>query len=196
MEVHNIPADAFPELDEWHAAWSVMARTDEEIEQEAAYWADLARAEDYAEYVEAQAAAAAEEAAAEEAATADFKIDNVNVETASRSRPTRSKRDGLTQDERALLRQPDRYTVKEVAPSHWWAAHQDCQATFAATKVDGRTLLIVSNTGGEYTCRVEADFSVTCPCKHAEKMRERGVPPVCKHSAVTIAVADYCAAAA
>ena len=52
---------------------------------------------------------------------------------ASRRRANyRSKRDGLTQDERALLRVPDRYTVEEVGPGHWWAAHRDCEAVFGA----------------------------------------------------------------
>jgi hypothetical protein len=179
----NIPADAIAELDEWHAAFASMQPTEEEVEQERAYWAEQSRAQDYEDYCEAQAAAAAEEAQAEEEAASA---------AASRRRANyRSKRDGLTQDERALLRVPDRYTVEEVGPGHWWAAHRDCEAIFSATKVDGRTLRIVSNVGSEYTCRVEDDFSVTCECPHAARMRENGHNGLCKHGAVTIAVADF-----
>src|SRR5947209_10192906 len=184
MEVYsNIPADAIAELDEWHAAFASMQPTEEEVEQERAYWAEQRRQQGYEDYIAAQAAAAAEEAAAEEEAAAA---------AASRRRANyRSKRDGLTQDERALLRVPDRYTVEEVGAGHWWAAHRDCEAIFSATRVDGRTLSIVSNVGSEYTCRVEDDYSVTCDCPHAKQMREWGHVGPCKHGAVTIAVADF-----
>src|SRR5262249_34130343 len=106
----------------------------------------------------------------------------------------RNKRDGLTQNERALLRLPDRYSVEEVGPGHWWANHRDVDAIFAAMRVDGRTVRILSNVGNEYVCRVEDDSSVTCPCPHAERMREQGTPGLCKHAAVTVAVADHCRA--
>jgi hypothetical protein len=187
MSVYStIPADAIAELDEWHAAFASTFPTEEEVEQERQYWAEQRRQEDYADYLAAQAKAAAEEAAAEEEAAAA---------AASRRRANyRSKRDGLTQDERALLRVPDRYTVEEVGPGHWWAAHRDCDAIFSATRVDGRALRIVSNTGSEYTCRVEDDYSVTCECPHAKRMREWGHVGPCKHGAVTIAVADFCRA--
>ena len=104
----SIVPDPTAELDEWHAAFATAFPTEQEVEQERQYWAEQARAQDYEDYCEAQAAAAAEEAEAEEEAAAA---------AASRRRANyRSKRDGLTQDERALLRLPDRYTVEEVGP--------------------------------------------------------------------------------
>lgn len=125
------------------------------------------------------------------AAEADAEQEAAEAAADRRRASYRSKRDGLTQDERAVLRVPDRYTVEEVGPGQWWAAHRDCEAVFSATKIDGRTLRIVSNTGSEYTCRVEDDWTVACPCEHAKKMRERGHSGLCKHAAVTIAVADF-----
>ena len=184
MEVYtNIPADAIADLDEWHAGFASTFPTEEDLAQERAYNEQQARAQDYEDYVAAQATAAAEEAAAEEEAAAA---------AASRRRANyRSKRDGLTQDERSRLRLPDRYQIEEVGPGHWWAAHRDCEAIFSATRVDGRTLRVVSNTGSEYTCHVEDDYSVTCECEHAKRMREVGHNGLCKHGAVTVAVADF-----
>jgi hypothetical protein len=180
----KIPAGAVAEFDEWAAACAAMVPTEEELAQERAYWAEMDRQEAYTDYLAAEAAAAAEEAAREEQAAKE-------AAAARRKATYRSKRDGLTQDERALLREPTRYTVEEVGPGHWWAAHRDCEAIFAATRVDGCTLAIVSNTGAEYTCRVEDDWSVTCPCEHWKKMREWGHEGLCKHSAVVVAVADF-----
>jgi hypothetical protein len=189
MEFYNtVPADAIAELDAWHEAFAASYPTPEELAQERAYWEAMRRQQDHEDYLAAQAEAAAEEAAAEEEAAAAKA-----AAAAARRRATyRSKRDGLTQDERSLLREPTRYEVEEVGPGQWWASVPGVDAIFAGMKVDGRTLEVVSNTGSSYTCHVEDDYSVTCPCEHAKKMREWGHDGLCKHAAVVVAVADHC----
>lgn len=183
MEVYSNTAQ---EVD-WDGAWAAMARTEAEAAEEARIEAERSERQSFEkgleDYLDAQAKSAAEEAAAEEEAA--------EAAEARRRANYRSKRDGLTQNERALLREPTRYQIEEVGPGHWWAAHRDCEAIFAATKVDGRTLRIVSNVGSEYTCHVEDDYSVTCGCEHAKRMREVGHNGLCKHGAVTVAVADF-----
>jgi hypothetical protein len=179
----NIPADAIAELDEWTAAFATTFPTPEELAQERTYAEEQRRQQNYEDYLAAEAQALADEQEAEEEAAAA---------AASRRRSTyRSKRDGLTQDERAQLRVPTLYEVDQVGDGHWWASIPNVDAIFAAMRVDGRTLRVLSNTGAEYVCRVEDDWSVTCPCEHVKKMREWGHNGLCKHAAVVIAVADF-----
>src|SRR4051794_5604471 len=113
--------------DDWDAAWATMARTEEEAAEAGRCEAERAERQSFEkgleDWLDAQAKSAAEEAAAEEEAAA--------AAEARRRATYRSKRDGLTQSERALLRQPDRYTVEEVGPGQWWAAHRDVEAIFA-----------------------------------------------------------------
>lgn len=119
--------------------------------------------------------------------TIDFRTlaDEIAAELAQgRKREYRSKLDGLTDGERARLREPGLYDVTEETPGAWHVTHREVEADFGAVKTGPGSLRVLSNTGNGY----EVDFAAgACGCKdHTQRGR------ACKHLAVAAAVAEFC----